>query len=118
MGVLPMSTFNGHKRTKNRDRSQILYEICECIASKEHARRTYVMFRVNLSFDQLKAYMDELMRIGFVHESGGDQIARYPSRFYELTPLAREWMDAHARARELYERAVRNAKVAGEPIMR
>ena len=51
----------------NRSRDQIIASILA--ASNEPIKKTLIMYKANLSFDQLKAYMEYLERKQFIHET-------------------------------------------------
>jgi predicted transcriptional regulator len=51
---------------KNRSRVEILYDIVA--ASKSSARKTHLMYKSNLSFKQLRMYLDFLIERGLVQE--------------------------------------------------
>ena len=51
----------------NRSRDQIIANILA--ASTEPIKKTLIMYKANLSFDQLKVYMEYLERKQFIHKT-------------------------------------------------
>ena len=51
----------------NRSRDQIFASILA--ASNEPIKKTLIMYKANLSFDQLKVYMEYLERKQFIHKT-------------------------------------------------
>jgi predicted transcriptional regulator len=63
---------NNVKRSNNthRGRLDIIADILE--ASQDKTKRTYLMNRCNLSFKQMKCYLDFLHHKGLLYATGGD----------------------------------------------
>jgi predicted transcriptional regulator len=73
---------------KNRSRVEILYDIVS--ASKESARKTHLMYKSNLSFKQLRLYLDFLLYRGLVEEKNA--LEEEGGRTYAATPKGIEFM--------------------------
>jgi predicted transcriptional regulator len=74
---------------KNRSRVEILYDIVS--ASKASAKKTHLMYKSNLSFKQLRLYLDFLLYRGLVEERMEDNEPE-ASRTYTATPKGLEFL--------------------------
>ncbi|MCK4313321.1 hypothetical protein KAW04_01015 [Candidatus Bathyarchaeota archaeon] len=84
---------NEKKRSRNshRGRLDIVADILN--ASFGGARKTHLMYRCNLSFKQLKYYLEFLLRIGLLHFADPSKGSN-PS-FFAITDKGREFLEAY-----------------------
>lgn len=73
---------------KNRSRVEILYDIVS--ASKSSARKTHLMYKSNLSFKQLRLYLDFLVYRGLVQEKF--DLQEEGAKVYTATPKGLEFL--------------------------
>lgn len=79
-GIFPSSLFFLFRK---RDRATIIADILESLSCNPKGRRkTNIMQRANLSYDQLNKYLDLLMRNGYIIIEG--QLYKPTSRGLEL----------------------------------
>ncbi|MCK4669213.1 hypothetical protein KAT21_03740 [Candidatus Bathyarchaeota archaeon] len=84
---------NEKKRSRNshRGRLDIVADILN--ASFGGARKTHLMYRCNLSFKQLKYYLELLLRIGLLHFA--DPSEGHNPSFFAITDKGREFLEAY-----------------------
>jgi len=81
----------GNSSNTHRGRLDIMADILE--ASFFETKKTYLMYRCNMSFKQLKYYLDFLLRTGFLHTVVGD--AEPTSGLFKITDKGKEFLRAY-----------------------
>ena len=71
---------------KNRSRIEILYDVI--VAAKPFSKKTHLMYRGNLSYQQLDLYLDFILRNGLLVEKYDD----YEGRLYFITKKGEEFV--------------------------
>jgi len=84
---------NGKKQGSNRHRGRLDIVADILNASFGGARKTHLMYRCNLSFKQLKYYLEFLLRIGLLHFA--DNSKRSNPSFFAVTDKGREFLEAY-----------------------
>jgi predicted transcriptional regulator len=72
----------------NRSRLSIIYHIL-WICHETQVSQTQLMYKANLSYFQLKKYVNTLLIKGLLHETNQDG-----KKSYQSTPLGRQYIDA------------------------
>jgi predicted transcriptional regulator len=83
---------NGH-----RGRLDIIADILE--ASHAGTKKTYLMYRCNLSFRQLRDYLDFMLRRGFLWNNNGD--GHSEPTLFKTTAKGKEFLKAYKNLKAL-----------------
>jgi predicted transcriptional regulator len=74
-------------RRKKRSRYEIIHDVLD--QCQTESRKTWVMYKANLSYDLVGKYLDDLMRNGFVDAKDGLYYLTEKGR--ELLEILRAW---------------------------
>lgn len=88
---------NRNSNVNHRGRLDIIADILQ--ASVGGTRKTYFMYRCNLSFRQLKFYLEFLMRKGFICKDGGN--GNNEATVFEITDKGKLYLKAYASLMDL-----------------
>lgn len=58
---------------ERRNRLNIIYDILRVIQAKGEIKKTHIMYQANLSHSQMKLYLDELYKKGFIENTDSDK---------------------------------------------
>lgn len=83
--------------SSHRGRLDIIADILE--ASHGETRKTYLMYHCNLSFRQLKNYLDFLLRGGFIYSINED--GNPSPGLFKITEKGKEFLKTYKRLRAL-----------------
>ncbi|MGC8608316.1 MAG: winged helix-turn-helix domain-containing protein, partial [Thermoplasmata archaeon] len=66
--------FADHTRTKNRNRSFVIYSVLKIANEHSHGMKiTHIMYRTNLNYKTAREIIDYLIRYGMINESCIDE---------------------------------------------
>lgn len=88
---------NRNSNNNHRGRLDIIADILQ--ASHGGTRKTYFMYRCNLSFRQLKFYLDFLTRKGFLLLDDGNE--DQDTTLFEITEKGKRFLKAYASLMDL-----------------
>jgi len=89
--VLNSLLVQSKERNNHRGRLDIIADILQ--ASLGGTRKTYYMYRCNLSFRQLKFYLDFLTRKGFI--CAGDSDGKNDVTVFEITDKGKQFLKVY-----------------------